>query len=129
MLEGQVPKGSPSSPRFPAFSGCLYSLAWSFAIPLQIFSEMATHSSILAWRIPWREKPGRLQSTGSQRVGHNSATSLQVSLVVKNPSANVGDSKDMNSIPGSRRSPGEGLATHSNILAWRILWTEKPGRL
>ena len=68
MLEGQVPKGSPSSPRFPAFSGCLYSLAWSFAIPLQIFSEMATHSSILAWRIPWREKPGRLQSTGSQRV-------------------------------------------------------------
>ena len=33
--------------------------------------EMATHSSILAWRIPWKEKPGRLQSTGSQRVGHN----------------------------------------------------------
>ena len=33
--------------------------------------EMATHSSILAWRIPWMEEPGRLQSTGSQRVGHN----------------------------------------------------------
>ena len=33
--------------------------------------EMAIHSSILAWRIPWREQPGRLQSTGSQRVGHN----------------------------------------------------------
>ena len=33
--------------------------------------EMATHSSILAWRIPWTEEPGRLQSTGSQRVGHN----------------------------------------------------------
>ena len=33
--------------------------------------EMATHSSILAWRIPWREKPGGLQSTGSQRVGHD----------------------------------------------------------
>ena len=32
---------------------------------------MATHSSILAWRIPWTEKPGRLQSTGSQRVGHD----------------------------------------------------------
>ena len=30
-----------------------------------------THSSILAWRIPWTEKPGRLQSTGSQRVRHN----------------------------------------------------------
>ena len=33
--------------------------------------EMATHSSTLAWRIPWREEPGRLQSTGSQRVGHD----------------------------------------------------------
>ena len=32
--------------------------------------EMATHSSILAWKIPWMEKPGRLQSMGSQRVGH-----------------------------------------------------------
>ena len=33
--------------------------------------EMATHSSTLAWRIPWREEPGRLQSMRSQRVGHN----------------------------------------------------------
>ena len=33
--------------------------------------EMATHSNILAWKIPWREDPGRLQSMGSQRVGHN----------------------------------------------------------
>ena len=33
--------------------------------------EMATHSSILARRIPWREEPGRLQSTGSQTVGHD----------------------------------------------------------
>ena len=32
---------------------------------------MATHSSILAWRIPWTEEPGRLQSLGSQRVGRN----------------------------------------------------------
>ena len=36
--------------------------------------EMATHSSILAWRIPWTEKPGRLQSMGLQRVRHNWAT-------------------------------------------------------
>ena len=35
--------------------------------------EMATHSSILAWRIPWMEEPGGLQSTGSQRVGHDRA--------------------------------------------------------
>ena len=38
--------------------------------------EMATHSSILAWKIPWTEAPGRLQSMGSQRVGHDWATSL-----------------------------------------------------
>jgi len=32
---------------------------------------MATHSSVLAWRIPWTEEPTGLQSTGSQRVGHD----------------------------------------------------------
>ena len=36
--------------------------------------EMATHSSILAWEIPWTEKPGRLQSMGAQIVGHDLAT-------------------------------------------------------
>ena len=43
--------------------------------------EMATHSSILAWKIPWTEEPGRLQSTGSQRVGHDCATSLSLSAL------------------------------------------------
>ena len=43
------------------------SLGWED--PLE--KEMATHSSTLAWRIPWTEEPGKLQSTGSQRVGHN----------------------------------------------------------
>ena len=33
--------------------------------------EMANHSSTLAWKIPWTEEPGRLQSMGSQRVGHD----------------------------------------------------------
>ena len=45
----------------------LRSLAWED--PLE--EEMATHSSILAWRIPWTEEPGGLQSMGSQRVVHN----------------------------------------------------------
>ena len=36
--------------------------------------EMATHSSILAWRIPWTEEPGRLQSMGSQRVRYDRVT-------------------------------------------------------
>ena len=43
------------------------SLGWED--PLE--KEMATHSSILAWKISWTEKPGGLQSMGSQRVGHN----------------------------------------------------------
>ena len=43
------------------------SLAWED--PLE--EGMATHSSILAWRIPWTEDPGGLQSMGSQRVGHD----------------------------------------------------------
>ena len=43
------------------------SLGWED--PLE--KGMATHSSILAWRIPWTEEPGGLQSMGSQRVGHN----------------------------------------------------------
>ena len=38
--------------------------------------EIATHSSILAWKIPWTEEPGRLQSTGSQKVRHNQAHTL-----------------------------------------------------
>ena len=40
--------------------------------------EMATHSSILAWKIPWMEEPGALQSLGSQRVGHDWMTSLSL---------------------------------------------------
>ena len=43
------------------------SLGWED--PLE--KEMATHSNILAWRIPWGEEPGRLQSTGLQRVRHD----------------------------------------------------------
>ena len=48
------------------------SLSWEN--PLE--KEKATHSSTLAWKIPWTEEPGRLQSMGSQRVGHDRATSL-----------------------------------------------------
>ena len=42
--------------------------------------EMATHSSILAWKTPWMEKPGGLQSMESQRVGHDQVTSLSLSV-------------------------------------------------
>ena len=48
------------------------SLGWEN--PLE--KEMATHSSTLAWKIPWSEEPGRLQSMGLQRVRHDRVTSL-----------------------------------------------------
>ena len=48
---------------------------------------MATHSSILAWRIPWTEEPDRLRSMGSQRVGHNQSdlACTHVSLPIGHP--------------------------------------------
>ena len=55
------------------------SLGWKD--PLE--KEMATYSSIIAWRIPWTEEPGGLQSTGPQRVGHNWATSLHFKFYPK----------------------------------------------
>ena len=67
--------------------------------------EMAPHSSTLAWKIPWTEEPGRLQSMGSQRVGHDWATSLHSLHTL---------------------SLEKEMATHSSILAWRIPWTEEP---
>ena len=78
--------------------------------------EMATHSSILAWRIPWMEELGGLQSTGSQRVGHDWATSLHFNRLVGFPGGasgeesicNAGDIKDVGSIPGLGRSRQEG---------------------
>ena len=99
---------------------------------------MATHSSTLAWRIPWTEEPGRLQSMGSQRVRHDFLkqlhfTSLQIIKVtslyiqrtnwwlpedggkgfpgsseVKNLSANAGNARDTSLIPELGRYPGEG---------------------
>ena len=54
------------------------SLGWED--PLE--KEMATHSSILAWRIPWTEEPGGLQSVGSQRVRHDRATTLGMAVRV-----------------------------------------------
>ena len=52
-----------------------------------------------------------------------------VALVVKNPPANAGDSRDMGSIAGLEDLLEEGMATHSSIFAWRIPWTEESGRL
>ena len=46
--------------------------------------EMSIHSSTIAWKIPWTEEPGRLQSMRLQRVGHDRATSISLSLSLSN---------------------------------------------
>ena len=106
--------------------------------------EMATHSSILAWRISWTEEPGRLQSTGSQRVRHDWVTSLHfftsavltshkivpnmlpdnqdcraslVAELVKNP---LEMRETWVQSLGWEDPLEKGIATHSSILAWRI---------
>ena len=53
----------------------------------------------------------------------------QVARVVKNLPVSAGDIRDTGSIPGLERSLEKETATHSSILAWRIPWSEKPGRL
>ena len=67
---------------------------------------VATHSSTLAWKIPWTEEPGRLQSVGLRRVRHNWATSLFHFHALE---------KEM--------------ATHSSVLAWRIPGAGEPAGL
>ena len=66
------------------------------------------HSSTLTWKIPWTEEPGRLQPIGSQRVGHDWATSLSLFTFMH-----------------WRRK----WQTHSSVLAWRIPGTGEPGGL
>ena len=88
--------------------------------------EMATHSSILAWRIPGTEEPRGLPSVGSHRVGHDwsdlaaaaaaylcNVYCFPVAQVVKNLPANGGDS---GLIPGLERSPGEGCPLQYSCL-------------
>ena len=58
---------------------CIRSLEWEN--PLE--KDMATHSSILAWEIPWTEEPGRLQPMVSQQVGHDLVTEQQQRVRVR----------------------------------------------
>ena len=94
--------------------------------------EMATHSSTLAWKIPWTEERSRLQSMGSQRGGHDWATS--------HPRAEGGVGGSEGKAPPAMQETlvqslgwedplEKEMATHSSILAWKILWMEEPSRL
>ena len=71
---------------------------------------MAPHSSTLAWKIPWTEEPGVLQSMGLRRVGSNWATSLSLFTF-------------------HFHALEKEMATHSSVLAWRIPETGEPGGL
>ena len=99
------------------------SLGWED--PLE--KEMAIHSSNIAWKIPWTEEPGRLQSMGLQRVGHNSGFTQGGTsgvTVVENLSAK----QEMQVQSLGQEDPLEkGPAIHPSILAWRIPWIEEPG--
>ena len=70
----------------------------------------ATHSSTLAWKIPWSEEPGRLQFMGSLGVGHDRATTLSLFTF-------------------HFYALEKKMATHSSVLAWRIPGMAKPGGL
>ena len=82
----------------------------SVALGLPLEKEMATHPSTLAWRIPRTEKPGRLQSTGLQRVGHDWMTSLSLSHIYLCIYVCIYE---------------KGMTSHPSILAWRIPWAEE----
>ena len=88
---------------------------WVFNCPIfnltsqtLVEKAMAPHSSTLAWKIPWTEEPGRLQSLGSLRVCHERATSLSLLTF---------------------HALEKEMATHSSVLAWRIPGTGEPGGL
>ena len=66
---------------------------------------MATYSSTLAWKIPWTEEPGKLQSMGLLRVGHDFTFTFTFIALEKE------------------------MATHSSVLAWRIPGMGEPGGL
>ena len=90
--------------------------------------EMATHSSILAWKIPWMKEPGRLQSMGSQRVGHDWANSLHFSNIreiLNHVFLIMIDACKLFHFHALEKE----MATHSSVLAWRIPGTGEPGGL
>ena len=85
---------------------------------------MATHSSVLAWRIPGMGEPGGLPSMGSHRVRHDWRDLAASGSDGKEYAYSAGN---QGSIPELGRFPreGNGNPTHSSILVWRIPWTEE----
>ena len=101
---------------------------------------MATHSSTLAWRIPWREEPGRLQSMGSQRVSTvlsdftftftlSIVPVIRASLVTKMVKYPPAVQETLVQSLGQEDPLEKGMVTYSSIFAWEISWTEEPSGL
>ena len=111
----------------------LSDFAFTFHFPALV-KAMATHSSVLAWRISGTGEPRGLPSMGSHRVGHDwsdlaaAAATTRVfpgGSVVKNLPA----VQEMQAQSLAREDPLEKeMAIHSSITAWEIPWTEEPGR-
>ena len=100
---------------------------WSLGLEDPLEKELSTHSSIFAWKIPWTEEPGRLQSMALQRVEHDwvTNTSPVAQMVKKLPSV-----REISVISlGQKDHLQKEMATHSSIHAWRIPWTGEPGGL
>ena len=79
---------------------------------------MATHSSILAWRIPWTEKPGGLQSMGSERVGHDWATNTATTTCAEyaHPSEAC-----RNAVPLQREFSAQSVIVFKSTCSWGSL--------
>ena len=92
--------------------------------------------TLVLWKIPWTGEPVRLQSMRSQRVGHDWVTSLHFTYVTYRASLVAQMIKNLPAMQetqvwslGREDTLKTGKATYSSILAWRITWTDKPGRL
>ena len=105
---------------------------WSLGWEDPLEKEMATHSPILSWKIPWTEEPAGPQLMGSQRIRHtehahrHNLCRLPWWLSAKESTCQAGD---LGLIPGSGRTLG---GTNSNPLQYsclKIPWTEEPGGL
>ena len=109
----------------------VWSLGWEDALE----KEMATHSSILAWKIPWTEEPGGLWSTESHRVGHDWSDLTQHNPGDAQPPPRVARRTGTKSkwrphltlpTPGGNTTPPHNTHTHSS-LKWRLNQSTVPG--
>ena len=94
---------------------------WSLGREDPLEKEMATHTRNLAWKISWTEEPGRLQSMGLRRVGHEWVTSLFKNFpsgpLVKNPPCNARD-RGLIPGPGDPTCCGASKPMSNNYWAW-----------